>query len=104
MNLIPDQTAHTSRPGDNGLLERIESENHPSCADMLALIDRCADVIERHEFLSDEMPDERDYAFNALDELRARLSERIYEDEAGLSVVKRREDIICHYHDERRYV
>lgn len=103
MSLISEQIAHQNRPTDNGLLERVERDRHPSSFAMLALISRCADVLERDDYTNERLEEDHYVAFTALDVLRGKLSECLHEDETGLTAQKRREDAIRAYHDERRY-
>lgn len=99
MSLIPHQTKGQRRPTDNGLLERIESERCPSNYAVLALITRAADILEKNDYLNECLEDESYVAFDALDKLRGKLSERLDEDESGIAAMKRREDAIRNRHD-----
>lgn len=103
MTHIVSQIAGEELPTDKGLLERIEADRNPSPFAMLALISRCADVLERDDYTNERLEEDHYVAFTALDVLRGKLSECLHEDETGLTAQKRREDAIRAYHDERRY-
>lgn len=103
MSHIPYQIAHQKHPTDNGLLERIErdGDNHSLYA-VLALISRTADILESSGYLNEILEDESWIAFDALDKLRGKLSDIIYEDETGITADNRRCNEINDYYDMRR--
>ncbi len=103
MNLIEHQIIGTSRASDNGLLERIESNPRRSAYDMLALITRCANLLERDDYIIERLEDDQYIAFNALDILRGRLSDCISDDETGRTEERAKEDAVRNYHDQWRY-
>ncbi|MUH03154.1 hypothetical protein GM609_06565 [Bombella sp. ESL0387] len=101
MSLISEQIAHQNRPTDNGLLERVERDRHPSSSALLALISRVADILEKNDTLNKRVEDETWIAFDALDKLRGKLSTILYEDEAGITAENKRHDKIYAYYDMR---
>lgn len=101
MSLISEQIAHQNRPTDNGLLERVERDRHPSSFAVLALISRAADILKKNDALNERVEDEAWIAFDALDKLRGRLSAILYEDEAGITAENKQRDRIYAYYDMR---
>lgn len=103
MSHITYQIARQKRPTDNGLLERIErdGDNH-SLYSVLALISRTADILEKSDYLNESLEDESWLAFDALDKLRGKLSDILYEDEAGITAENIRCNEINDYYDMRR--
>ena len=101
MSLISGQIAHQNRPTDNGLLERVERDRHPSSFAVLALISRTADILEKNDTLNERVEDEAWIAFDALDKLRGKLSDILYEDEAGITAENKRRNRIYAYYDMR---
>ncbi len=101
MSMLSNQIAHQNRPTDNGLLERIERDRHPSSFAVLALISRTADILEKNDTLNERVEDEAWIAFDALDKLRGRLSTILYEDEAGITAENKRRDKAYAYYDRR---
>ncbi|MPV99846.1 hypothetical protein [Bombella apis] len=101
MSMISEQIAHQKRPTDNGLLERVERDRHPSSFALLALISRVADILEKNDTLNERVEDETWIAFDALDKLRGRLSAILYEDEAGITAENQQHDKVCAYYDMR---
>ncbi|WP_248460593.1 hypothetical protein [Parasaccharibacter sp. TMW 2.1888] len=101
MSMISEQIAHQNRPTDNGLLERVERDRHPSSFAVLALISRVADILERNDYTSERMEDEHYVAFTALDTLRGKMSQSLYEDEMGITDMNKRQDEIGAYYDRR---
>ncbi|MBA5726941.1 hypothetical protein [Bombella mellum] len=99
MSTISDQIARQKRPTDNGLLERVEGDRHPSSLTLLALISRTADILEKNDTLNERAEDETWIAFDALDKLRGQLSTILYEDEAGMTAHDLREDAVRNHHD-----
>ena len=102
MSLISEQIAHQNRPTDNGLLERVERDRHPSSFALLALISRSADILEKSDHLNTSLEDETWITFDALDTLRGRLSTILYEDETGITAENSRCDEINDYYEMRR--
>ena len=101
MSMISEQIAHQNRLTDNGLLERVERDRHPSSFALLALISRTADILEKNDTLNERVEDETWIAFDALDKLRGRLSTILYEDETGITAEDQRRDKIYAYYDMR---
>ncbi|MCX5614412.1 hypothetical protein [Bombella saccharophila] len=101
MSLISEQIAHQNRPTDNGLLERVERDRHPSSFALLALISRAADILEKNDTLNERVEDETWITFDALDKLRGKLSTILYEDEAGITAANKQLDSIYTYYDMR---
>lgn len=97
--MISDQIARQKRPMDNGLLERVERDRHPSSFALLALISRVADILEVNGYTSERMEDDHHAAFTALDMLRGKMSQSLYEDEAGITAHALREDAVRNHHD-----
>ncbi len=101
MSMLSDQIANQKRPTDNGLLERVERDRHPSSFAVLALISRVADILEKNDTLNERVEDEAWIAFEALDKLRGRMSTILYEDEAGITAENKRRNRIYAYYDMR---
>lgn len=101
MDMIKRQIARQKRPSDNGLLERVEGGN-PSLYALAALIDRVSDILEKDSYLTECLEDETYVAFDALDKLRSKFIERLYEDETGITAEKQRENAIRDRHDYNR--
>lgn len=101
MSMISEQIAHQNRPTDNGLLERVERDRHPSSFAVLALISRVADILEKNDALNERAEDEAWIAFDAMDKLRGRLSTILYEDEAGITAENQWHDKVYAYYDMR---
>ena len=101
MSMLSNQIAHQNRPTDNGLLERVERDRHPSSFAVLALISRTADILEKNDTLNERVEDEAWIAFDALDKLRGRLSDILHEDEAGITAENQRRDKVYAYYDMR---
>lgn len=103
MSHIPYQIARQKHHTDNGLLERIErdGDNH-SLYSVLALISRTADILESSDYLNESLEDEAWIAFDALDNLRGKLSDVLHDEETGVAESNRRADAIGDYNDFKR--
>lgn len=101
MFMIKRQISRQKRPSDNGLLERVEGGN-PSLYALAALISRVADLLEKDSYLTECLEDEAYVAFDALDKLRGKFLENMYEDETGITAANQREDAIRDRHDYNR--
>lgn len=102
ISMIANQIARQKRPTDKGLLERVEADKIPHLYDLLALISRVADVLEKDFYLTKFMEDEAYVAFDALDKLRGKFIDRLHEDETGITAEKQRENAIRDHHDYNR--